>query len=73
MHVTSGGRVLRRSDGLRSCGVSDGCTIQVMSRMRGGGRHKKSEAEKKQVRKQEPVSNKFPAILESSDPDVGRN
>ena len=47
--------------------VSDRCTIRVMSRMRGGGRHKdkKSKAEKKQVTSEEPVSNKGPAILES--------
>ena len=65
--MTSGGRVLRRSDKLRSCGVSDGYTIQVTSRMRGGGRHKdkKSKAEKKQVTRQEPVSNEGPAVLES--------
>ena len=54
MHVTNGGRILRRSDKLRSCGVSDGCTIQVTSRIRGGGRHKdKSKAEKKQGASQE--------------------
>ena len=34
MYETSGGRVLRGSDKLRSCGVSGGCTIQVKSRMR---------------------------------------
>ena len=34
VYVTSGGRVLRGSDRLRSCGVTDGCTIQVTSRMR---------------------------------------
>ena len=50
MYVT-GGRVLRGSGKLRSCGASDGCTIQVMSRMRGGGRHKDKggKAEKKQA------------------------
>ena len=48
MYVTSG-RVLRRSEELRSCGVSDGSTVEVMSRMRCGGRHKnkRAEAEKK--------------------------
>ena len=37
---------------LRSCGVSDGCTIQVMSKMHGGGKHKvkTSKAEKKRDR-----------------------
>ena len=59
--------VLRMSDELKSCGVTDGCTIQVTSRMRGGGRHKdkKSQVEKKQVTRQEPVRNEGPAILES--------
>ena len=72
MYVTSGGRVLRRSGGLRSCGVSDGCMVQVTSRMRGGRRHKdkKSKAEKKQVTRQEPVSDKGPAILEREKKDA---
>ena len=35
VYVTSGGRILRRSDKLESCEVRDGSTIQVMSRMRG--------------------------------------
>ena len=54
VYVTSGGRILRRSDKLESCEVRDGSTIQVMSRMRGGGKHKdkKSKAEKKQVTSQ---------------------
>ena len=38
--VTMHGRVLRRSEKLRRCGLTDGCSIQVTSRMRGGGRHK---------------------------------
>ena len=43
--------MLRKDDELKSCGVTDGCTIQVMSRMRGGGRHKdkRSKAEKKRA------------------------
>ena len=55
VYVTSGGRVLRRSDELRSCGVVDGSTVQVVSRMRGGGRHKdkRSNAERKQAANQE--------------------
>ena len=40
MYVTSGGSVLRRSDKLRSCGASDGSTVEVMSRMCGAARHK---------------------------------
>ena len=45
------GRVLRTSEELKSCGVTDGCTMQVTSMLRGGGKHKdkKSEAEKRQV------------------------
>ena len=75
VYVTSRGRVLRRSDQLRSCGVVDGSAVQVVSRMRGGGRHKdkKRKAEKKQAAGQErlerkcdeePESDRSPAIQE---------
>ena len=55
VYVTMHGKVLRRNEKLKSCGVTDGCTIQVMSRMRGGGRHKgkKSKSEKTQITHQE--------------------
>ena len=61
------GKVLRRDEKLKNCGVSDGCAIQVTSRMRGGGKHKdkKSKVEKKQVTRQEPVRNEGLAVLES--------
>ena len=51
VYVTSGGRILRRRDKLESCEVRDGSTMEVTSRMRGGGRHKdkKSKSEKKQT------------------------
>ena len=39
-YVTLHGKVLMRSDKLKSCGETDGCTIQVTNRLRGGGRHK---------------------------------
>ena len=67
VYATSGGRTLRRSDKLESCEVRDGSTVEIMSRMRGGGRHKdkKSKVEKKQGMKQEPLKNEGPAILES--------
>ena len=67
VYVTMHGSVQRRNEKLKSCGVTDGCTIQVTSRMREGGRHKnkKSKVEKKQVTIQEPVKNESPAILES--------
>ena len=42
---------------MRSC---DGCTVEVMSRMRGGGRHKdkKNKAEKRQAESQERLERK---------------
>ena len=45
------------SEKLKSCRVTDGCTIQVVSGMRGGGRHKdkKNNVERKQVTRQEPT------------------
>ena len=51
VYVTSGGRLLRGSDKLKSCGVRDGSAVQVISRMRGGGKHKdkKGKEERKQV------------------------
>ena len=65
--MTSGGRILKGSDKLKSCEVRDGSTVEVKSRMRGGGKHKdkKSKVEKKQGMKQEPLKNEGPAILES--------
>ena len=49
VYVTLHGRVLKRGEKLKSCGVTDGCTIQVTSRLRGGGKHKdrKGKVEKK--------------------------
>ena len=51
VNLTCEGRVLGRSAELRSSGVKDGSAVQVVRRMRGGGRHKdnKSEAEKKKA------------------------
>ena len=52
VYVTSGGRILRRDEKLKSCEVTDGCTVEVTSRMRGGGKHKDKkgkEDKKKQV------------------------
>ena len=40
VYVTSGGKILRRSDLLESCDVRDGSIVEVTNRMRGGGRHK---------------------------------
>ena len=66
---------VERDEKLESCGVTDGCTIQVTSRMRGGGRHKdkKSKGEKKQVTRQEPLKSEGPTILESDKDAVSEN
>ena len=37
VYLTCEGRVLGRSEDLRSSGVRDGCAVQIMSMMRGGG------------------------------------
>ena len=60
VYMTCEGRVLRWNDETRSSGVSDGCTVQNMNKMRGGGKHrnKKNKVEKKQAkspRSREPV------------------
>ena len=49
VYMTCERRVLRWSDELRSSGVGDGCTVQIMKMMRGGGKHrnKKNRVEKK--------------------------
>ena len=61
VYVTSGGRILRRSDKLEICDVRDGSTIQVTSRMRGGGKHKdkKGQKERKREVKQEGPEQKL--------------
>ena len=38
--------MLRRSDELRGCGISDGSILQVMSKMRGRGMHKNRNGQK---------------------------
>ena len=40
VYVTCEERVIRRTGELRSCGVCDGSTVQVVSRMHHRGRHK---------------------------------
>ena len=47
VYVTMHGRVLKRSEKLKSCEVTDGCTIQATSRVRGGGRHKDKKSRRK--------------------------
>ena len=47
VYVTMHGKMLKRSERLMSCGVTDGCMIQVTSRLRGGGKHKEKKARRK--------------------------
>ena len=77
--VTMHARVLKRS---RICGVIDGCTIQVTSRLRGGGRKqdRKSGADKKKEAQsprgseqqcaKEPKSDERPAHRECNQDEV---
>ena len=74
-YVTLQGKMLVASEKLKCCGVADGCTIQVTSRLRGGGKHKdkKGQKEKKRAVKpngpeqkseEEPKSDEGPMIQE---------
>ena len=72
VHATREGRMLRKDDQLKSCGVRDGSTIQIMSRMRGGGRHKdkRSKAEKKRATnpvRPEQKSDEGPATMDKDE------
>ena len=68
--VTCEERVLRKVDELKSCGVRDGTTVQIVRRTRGGGKHKvkkKQAARTKGLEKkyaEEPKSDKGSAIRE---------
>ena len=53
-YVTMHGRVLKKGERLRSCGVTDGCTVQVTSRLRGGGKHKDKKGQKERKRAAKP-------------------
>ena len=69
VYVTSGGRILKRSDKPKSCEVRDGSTVEVTSRMRGGGRHKdkKSKSEKKQITNPERLEQKRDEVPRSDE------
>ena len=63
VYMTCEGRVLRWNDELRCSGVRDGCTVLIMSKMHGGGkhRHKKNKVERKPAtcsQSQEPKEEK---------------
>ena len=74
VYVTMHGKVLRRNEKLKNCGVTDGCTIQVTSRMRGGGRHKgkSSKSEKKRTTKSERPEQKSDPEMISMDEAMRR-
>ena len=73
-YITLHGRVLKKSERLKSCGVTDGCTIQVTNRLRGGGRHKvkKSKESAKTERMEHRVDRKDDkvegAVMDSEQP-----
>ena len=71
VYMTCEGRVLRWSDELRSSGVGDGCTVQIMNMMRGGGKHrnKKNRAEKKPTASPE---NSEPKTIQKAEPVKGQ-
>ena len=54
VHMRCGGRVIRRSDDLKNCGIGDGSTVQAMNRMRGGGRHKAKTSKAARKRDRSP-------------------
>ena len=53
-YVTMHGRVLKKGERLKSCGVTDGCIVQVTSRLRGGGKHKDKKGQKERKRAAKP-------------------
>ena len=57
---------------MKASGISDGSTLQVMSKFRGGGKRKEkmSKAEKKQVTGQESVSGMGPATSDRKKDNV---
>ena len=64
--------MLRKDDQLKSCGVPDGSAIQIMSSMRGRGRHKdkRSNAEKKRAtnpERPEQKSDEGPATMDKDE------
>ena len=53
-YVTLHGRVLKRGEKLRSCEVTDGCTVQITSKLRGGGKHKDKKGQRERKRAAKP-------------------
>ena len=53
--MTMQGKVLGASEKLKSCGATDEWTIQVTSRLRGGGKHKDKKGQKERKRALKPT------------------
>ena len=66
-YVTLHGRVLKRGEKLKSCEVTDGCTIQVTSRLRGGGRHKNKRSMTETKRNEDESGKKDQQVGSMSD------
>ena len=47
VYMTCEGTVIRRREDVKNCVMCDGSTVQVMTRMRGGGKHKDKMSKKR--------------------------
>ena len=54
MYVTCEEKVLRKSDELKSCGLSHVSTVQITSKMRGGGKHRDKQGKVEKERSGSP-------------------
>ena len=70
MYLTSGGRVLRGSDELRSCGVREGSTVQVVRRLRGGGSNKSKTAGERKKKSPKKVEQNDQSTKEERLPEM---
>ena len=54
----SEGKVLRGSDKLRNCGISDGSTVQMTNQLRGGGVHRNKKSQGRTEKKKRDLNRK---------------
>ena len=75
VYVMMHGRMLKSSEKLNRCGVSDDCTIQITSRLRGGGRHKdrRNNAEKKRDRGENGQEDQEVELVGGGCPEMTQN
>ena len=71
VYATCEARMLRKDDELKSCGVRDGSTVQIVKRTRGGGKlkDKKGQKERKQAASTKRREQKY---AEGAKSDKGR-